>query len=421
MPYNFDTIGPVLFEEMVRSLIYGMFGLQSKPYGGGPDGQRDFVVEGPIKDSAGVELTGKIIGQVKYKNITTSKQDYAWLVEQINKELKGFQEKGEFPDNYLFYTNIVLTPKKDTGIRDKIDKYVSEHKGSIKGFYVKGYDDICAMLDNNRNVARAYRHFITPGDTLTEFMENMEGQSKNVHLPDGNVIHNGHIVYFPSLLEATPFNYIYFLVSEKQKGIAASLEELLRQYSGRVHVWREYTVQSFLEGTIETLNEGNKEGMLIYMEPDSVNNIERLIHKWKRAVGANPMVINVCAKGRELTEIAERIKAILEEIDWGQKFNKKKEIESLILIQTDRVSMRQNVESVDKIGRDQLEHWRILLSDRYYFKQVLNCCGKPLAKHLLCQRIPVCKGVEDVEADRRLLERYDRERFIRQKYLWEDE
>ncbi len=172
MKYDFSQMNPESFELMVRSLNEKKFGVKCKQYGSGPDGQREFTFEGEIRDSAGTVFAGRTIGQVKYKDHTGKRDDYQWLVREIGGELKRFREKEKeyIPDNYLFYTNVVLTPTKGTGIKDKIDAYVKENNGIIKNFYVRGYDEICAMLDNNRDVASCYAAFITSGDVLMRLL-----------------------------------------------------------------------------------------------------------------------------------------------------------------------------------------------------------------------------------------------------------
>lgn len=176
MRYDFSKMDSNSFEEMVRSLNEGIFGIKCEQYGLGPDGQREFVFEGNMRDSEGIVFQGRTIGQVKYKCNKTKTDDYNWLVNEINGELNRFREKDKeyIPDNYLFYTNIVLTPTKDTGVKDKINAYVKTHNDIIKHFYVRGYDEICAMLDNNRDVATSYAAHILSGDVLMRVLEKQE-------------------------------------------------------------------------------------------------------------------------------------------------------------------------------------------------------------------------------------------------------
>lgn len=176
MRYDFDKMDADSFELMIRSLNHGIFGVKCEQYGLGPDGQREFVYEGTMKDNAGNVFEGRTIGQVKYKYPTTKQDDFSWLKSVLMEELQQFREKEEQyrPDNYLFYTNVVLTPAKDTGIKDKIDAFLEENNDIIPHIYVRGYDEICALLDNNRDVATSYACHILSGDVLMQLLRENE-------------------------------------------------------------------------------------------------------------------------------------------------------------------------------------------------------------------------------------------------------
>lgn len=173
MTYNFDHMDPNSFEWMVRSLNEKMFGVRCEQYGLGPDGQREFTFEGEVTDSSGMVFRGKTMGQVKYKYLITKTDDYTWLKKEIDGELSRFREKEPeyLPDNYILYTNVVLTPGKDHGVKDKINKYIAENNDIIDQFLVRGYDEVCALLDNNRDVATAYASHILPGDLLMKVLQ----------------------------------------------------------------------------------------------------------------------------------------------------------------------------------------------------------------------------------------------------------
>ena len=173
MRYDFDKMDADSFELMVRSLNEKIFGIKCEQYGLGPDGQREFTFEGEVTDSSGTVFSGRTMGQVKYKYPVTKDKDYDWLVKEIRGELKRFREKDRayIPDNYLFYTNVVLTPEKDKGVKDRINQFIKENNDVIPHFYIKGYDEICALLDNNRDVATCYACHILPGDVLAQFLK----------------------------------------------------------------------------------------------------------------------------------------------------------------------------------------------------------------------------------------------------------
>lgn len=114
MRYDFSKMDADSFELMIRSLNEAMFGIKCEQYGLGPDGQREFAFFGNIRDKAGNLFEGNTVGQVKYKYITSKEDDLIWLKKEIDGELRRFREKDakDIPDNYFFYTNVVLTPTK---------------------------------------------------------------------------------------------------------------------------------------------------------------------------------------------------------------------------------------------------------------------------------------------------------------------
>lgn len=126
MRYDFDKMDADSFELMVRSLNERIFGIKCEQYGLGPDGQREFTFDGDITDPSGTVFRGKTFGQVKYKYPVTKEDDYIWLKTEIAGELERFRQKEKeyIPENYLFYTNVVLTPMKDQGVKDKIEKFI---------------------------------------------------------------------------------------------------------------------------------------------------------------------------------------------------------------------------------------------------------------------------------------------------------
>ena len=176
MRYDFSKMDADSFEQMVRSLNEGIFGIKCKQYGLGADGQREFVFEGDITDKAGNHYEGRTIGQVKYKYLTTNKDDFKWLTDEIDGEMAGFQkkEKSYRPKNYLFFTNIVLTPMKENGLKDKIDHYIEKYKNLVPNIQIMGYDEICTMLDNNRDVATTYASHMLSGDILAALAKQLQ-------------------------------------------------------------------------------------------------------------------------------------------------------------------------------------------------------------------------------------------------------
>lgn len=180
MKYELERLGPDNFEHLIQSLIRGVAGNSAIIYGSGADGQREAVIENAdLMICDGAVARGRTVVQAKFKGPDTKQGDWAWLRKNLKDELEGFKEKSTthphiVPETFLFFTNIVLTPVLDSGIRDLAEKFVVEYKGIIPNIIIFGADDIRTMLDNNRDVARCYASFITPGDVLVTLHENLQ-------------------------------------------------------------------------------------------------------------------------------------------------------------------------------------------------------------------------------------------------------
>ena len=313
-----------------------------------------------------------------------------------------------------------------------IDKFFRREKEKIEDG--KTFDDK-HFQDESRNIREDERRFlyvISEDEVYLKYKEEVEndyagvmkqveawGYKEDSHVfPDGNVIHNGHIEYFPAVLEATPFNYIYFLISSEKKNIASSIDKILGKYHDERYAWKGYSLDNFLKNSIQM----SGAGLIIDMSISDSNRIELLLDSWRKYAHDRPIVVNIYAEKEEFITAAEKVETILQEINWGKGTkNKQDEIDSLILVQTDKNCMRQNSESSKQAGniKDRLEQWRIWMSDRYYFEEVAANCKKEEIKWLLHQHISDCNRLKEVGLDKRMAERWDRERFRKQIFEWE--
>lgn len=188
MRYELTRLGSDNFENLIQSLIKGLEN-SAIMFGDGPDGQREVVVTNADFDVlSGKHAYGLTVGQAKYKSPNGKEKDWDWLRTNLKTELEGFREKKKthphnVPDTYLFFTNIVLTPKLDTGVRDRTEEFLNNYRDLIPNILVFGADDIRAMLENNRDVARCYTSFIMPGDVL-EDLQNYLQALKNEKFED---------------------------------------------------------------------------------------------------------------------------------------------------------------------------------------------------------------------------------------------
>jgi len=178
MDYNFDALNPRDFEHLIQSLARKILGNGLITFGDGPDGGREATFEGKAPFPGEADCwEGNWIIQAKFKSRAakeTNKSACDWVKKQFQQEMKKFTSrkvKVGIPHNYLFFTNVVLTPTAGTGCRDQMEELVRQYTKKIPHIKVFGYDDLCGFLDNNRDVATAYSSFILPGDILQKLYD----------------------------------------------------------------------------------------------------------------------------------------------------------------------------------------------------------------------------------------------------------
>lgn len=183
MNYSLNNLGTENFEHLVQAISRKILGEGVKIYGAGPDGQREATFEGkaPYPSSTN-SWDGYWIIQAKFKSMNTKQDDFKWIENNFVSEMNGFKKKQEqgtpIPDNYLFFTNIVLTPAKDTGIKDKVDKLAEQYKELIPHIHIIGHDEICRYLDEFRDIATTYTSFILSGDILSHIYNDLQDEHK---------------------------------------------------------------------------------------------------------------------------------------------------------------------------------------------------------------------------------------------------
>jgi hypothetical protein len=188
MNYTFNHLSPDIFENLIQSLSRKILGNSTLTFGAGPDGGREATFEGMAPFPSEKECwQGKWIIQAKFRNRPDSKTDFNWVKKEFKQEMGKFESrkvKVKLPDNYLFFTNVVLTPVAKTGGRDKMEELVEHYTDKIKNIKLLAYDDLCGFLENNRDVATSYASFILPGDiliSLYDILKKSDAAKKNHH------------------------------------------------------------------------------------------------------------------------------------------------------------------------------------------------------------------------------------------------
>lgn len=183
MNYTLNNLGSRNFEHLIQALSKKIIGEGLSVFGTGPDGQREATFNGKAPYPSSTEpWDGYWIIQAKFKEPNTKKPDYLWLKDCFESEMKAFKKKKDegkkVPDNYLFFTNIVLTPVAEKGIKDKINSVSENYNNLIPHIHILGADDIVRFLEGHRDVATSYASYILSGDILSRLYENITQHEK---------------------------------------------------------------------------------------------------------------------------------------------------------------------------------------------------------------------------------------------------
>jgi hypothetical protein len=171
--YELTQLDPNTFEHLVNLLAIRVLGAGSTGFGPGSDAGRDGFFEGEAPYPSETERwSGCWYIQSKFHKPHLSKDPQKWLLEQIKKEIKEFQNpdsRRQWPDNWIIATNIDPSGTPDTGAFDQARQLVKKACPSLdKHFHIWGGRKILDFLVLYPEIGNHYKHFLTPGKILTE-------------------------------------------------------------------------------------------------------------------------------------------------------------------------------------------------------------------------------------------------------------
>ncbi len=177
--YNLDALGDQEFEHLCQSLGQQVIGPGVKVYGMGSDGSREATFEGkapyPSKEE---RWEGSWIFQAKFHDVQQIGPKVArrQLLAELDNELSKITEKYGHPcDNFIFMTNVSLTPVFQTGIKDRIDnEIIPKYLHTIKHINVWGAEEICRFLDAYPNIRQTYTHLLVSSDIIACLLKLIE-------------------------------------------------------------------------------------------------------------------------------------------------------------------------------------------------------------------------------------------------------
>jgi len=183
--YNLDALGDQEFEHLCQSLVQQVIGPGTKVYGMGSDGSREATFQGkapyPSKEE---QWEGNWIFQAKFHDVQQigPKVARSSLLAELDDELSKITEKYKHPcDNFIFMTNVSLTPVFQKGIKDKIDnEIIPKYLYKIKHIHVWGAEEICRFLDSYPNIRQTYTHLLVSGDIIACLLGLIEREETNL-------------------------------------------------------------------------------------------------------------------------------------------------------------------------------------------------------------------------------------------------
>lgn len=195
--YDFSGLCSRSFEHLVQALALKILGPNVTVFGDGPDGGREATFDGAVNYPSDRERWkgyGVIQAKFRQRPAHDATKDGQWALKELRPEVERFtapEDNGEeaeqrstmrrIPEYYIFATNVVLTPPKDAGSKDKALDLLTEcvEKGPLEAFAIWDYEQICRYLDDCPEIRQAYAAWITPGDVLHQVMESLKPRRKD--------------------------------------------------------------------------------------------------------------------------------------------------------------------------------------------------------------------------------------------------
>ncbi|MCZ0938344.1 MAG: hypothetical protein OXJ55_06890 [Caldilineaceae bacterium] len=186
--YNLSTLSPRSFEQLIQALAAKVLGPGIVVFGDGPDGGREATFERKVPYPTHLDgWDGYGVVQAKFRQRSGNVyEDGLWAVEQLRDELQKYTDPDtniRSPDFFIYATNVVLTPVKDKGSKDKAFAVLKEFKSQshLKDYAIWDYDQIRIFLDIYPEVRTTYSTFITPGDVLAAAFATLKPASVDMH------------------------------------------------------------------------------------------------------------------------------------------------------------------------------------------------------------------------------------------------
>ena len=278
------------------------------------------------------------------------------------------------------------------------------------------------MFDEDRTYTSCYDPLHT--DRLSECYKRWSYAFKIDIFPLCNVIHNGHIEFFPSLLAATPFNFTIIAISTEYRHI----EESLNNEGKQLLKWRQYSLGMFRDADL--CESGT--GIVICIPEGDIPWICEILDIRRQKYNRLPLIINIQVLDlNDVEQIIHRVKSQMLQWDKLSADLKSDDLNDLFVVQTTEQSSRPIESSLlNKVTIKGNEYWRVLISTKEYQDMLLSLLRDPNKSNQaqwLFSQLPISDDKffqnkrKILMSDGALVEQFDRELFRNKKYEWEVE
>ncbi|CAE6724287.1 hypothetical protein R69619_01706 [Paraburkholderia nemoris] len=191
--YDLSRLNPRSFERLVRALCFEKFGASGTVFSSGPDGARDFAIEGSISGYEPRHWDGYLVVQAKFRErLLGGTSDVEWLIKELKGELAKYQRNSHLrrPNYYIISTNVALsgadgaarpTGKPTKGGYSKVAEALEEWKGlvGIRDFDIWPSDKIVDLLAAAPGIRQTYLAWVTSGDVLQAALQQFQNAGPN--------------------------------------------------------------------------------------------------------------------------------------------------------------------------------------------------------------------------------------------------
>jgi hypothetical protein len=189
------NLSPDSFQSLVIALTLRVLGPGVTPFSAGADGGRDgyYVGEAPYP-SATERWTGRWYIQCKHHAPHLSKNSQKWLLDEIKKELDKFAHSARrrWPDVWIVASNVDPSGSPLNGTFDRAVEMVRSIRPELASrFHIWGGAKILSLLDQHREVATRYGHFLTAGHVLAELVDHFQDERPAVDRIIRNLVVSG--------------------------------------------------------------------------------------------------------------------------------------------------------------------------------------------------------------------------------------